>query len=102
MLKCLCLAGDGPEFPREKVVFPRALPRGDLFLDLGHQNWVQLYTYDMASNCPRLNCLRCQYRETYFIDRWDYREGTASVKSFERGQIEVRRDVCEYLSALTG
>ena len=97
LLKCLRFVGDGPGFPQEKVVYPRALPRGDLFLDLGHQNWIQLYPFVIA-----LNCLRCQHRETYFIDRWDYREGTASVKSFERGHIEERRDVCEYLSALAG
>ncbi len=61
LLKCLRLIGDGPGFPQEKVVFPRALPRGDLLLDLGHQNWVSLYPFVIASNCPR-----CLYRETYF------------------------------------
>jgi hypothetical protein len=97
LLKCLRLTGDGPGFLQEKVAFPTALPRGDLFLDLGHENWVPLYPFVMASNCPR-----CRYRETYFIDQWDHRAGTASMKSFERSHTEERQDVADYLVALTG
>jgi len=63
-LKCLRLAGDGPGFPQERVLFSRAFTNGDLLLDLGHQKWVPLHSFIVASNCPR-----CRYRETYFIDR---------------------------------
>jgi hypothetical protein len=38
ILKCVRLVGDGPGFPQEKIIFPRALPRGDLALDLGDRN----------------------------------------------------------------
>lgn len=97
VLKCLCLAGDGPGFPQEKVSFPKALPRGDLVLDLGGQNWVQLYPFVVASNCPH-----CRYRETYFIDRWNDRKGTTLMKSFERGHTEERKDISASLTGLAG
>ena len=96
LLKCLRLAGDGPGFSQEKVLFPRTFPNGDLLLDLGHQNWVPLYPFIEASNCPR-----CGYRETYFIDRWNDSKGIALMKSFERGHTEERRDVSDHLATLT-
>ncbi|MCA1731497.1 MAG: hypothetical protein LC751_19480 [Actinobacteria bacterium] len=85
LLKCLCLTGDGPGFSQEKVVSSEALPRGDLYLDLGTQNWVPLYPFIVASNCPT-----CRYRETYFLDRWNDRKGTTLMKSFERGHAEEK------------
>ena len=96
-LKCLRLMGDGPGFPQEKVTFREAPPRGDLFLDLGEQNWAPLHPFVVASNCPN-----CRYRETYFIDRWNGRKGTVLMKSFERGHTEERRDISDSLVALTG
>jgi len=95
MLKCLRLEGDGPGFPQEKVGFPKALPRGDLVLDLGDENWVQLYPFIVASNCPS-----CRYRETYFIDRWNDRKGMAVLKSFERGHTEEQKEISGALAAL--
>lgn len=95
VLKCLRLEGDGPGFPQEKVDFPNALPRGDLVLDLGGQNWVQLHPFIVAANCPH-----CRYRETYFIDRWNDRKGTTLIKSFERGHTEERKDISEFLARL--
>jgi hypothetical protein len=87
--------GDGPGFAQERVRYPRALPRGDLVLDLGSQNWESLYPFIVASNCPR-----CQYRETYFIDRWNASKGTNLMKSFERGHTEERGDISESLTIL--
>ena len=95
MLKCLRLTGDGPGFPQERVAFPKALPRGDMVLDLGHENWVQLYPFIVASNCPR-----CRYRETFFIDRWNDRKDTAVLKSFERGHTEEQKEISGALAAL--
>jgi len=95
MLKCLRLEGDGPGFPQEKVGFPKALPRGDLVLDLGDENWVQLYPFIVASNCPS-----CRYRETYFIDRWNDRKGMVVLKSFERGHTEEQKEISGALAAL--
>jgi hypothetical protein len=95
VLKCLRLAGDGPGFRQEKVNFPKALPRGDMVLDLGDDNWAQLYPFVVASNCHH-----CRYRETYFIDRWDDRKGTAVMKSFERGHTEEMKDISSTLATL--
>ncbi len=97
ILKCLRLEGDGPGFPQEKVSFPKALPRGDLVLDLGDANWAQLYPFVVASNCPH-----CRYRETYFIDRWDDRKGTVVLKSFERGHTEEKKEIAGTLASLAG
>jgi hypothetical protein len=99
MLKCLRLEGDGPEFPQERMGFLKALPRGDLVLDLvldlGHGKWVQLYPFIVASNCPS-----CRYRETYFIDRWNDRKGTVVLRSFERGHMEEQKEISGALAAL--
>lgn len=95
ILKCLRLEGDGPGFPQERVSFPRAQPRGDLMLDLGSENWAQLYPFIVASNCTH-----CRYRETYFIDRWNDRKNTTLMKSFERGHTEERTDISDTLALL--
>lgn len=100
IMKCVRLTGDGPGFPQEKVSSPEALPRGDLFIDLGHQKWVPLYPFVIASNCPY-----CRYRETYYIDRWDNKrvdreKGIALMKSFERGHTEERRDISDTLTTV--
>jgi hypothetical protein len=83
VLKCLRYMGDGPGFPQEKVSFDRALPRGDLFMDLGDRRWAQLYPFITTMNCPR-----CKFREVYSIDWWDEKKGVARLKSFERGHTE--------------
>jgi hypothetical protein len=95
VLKCLRLTGDDPGFFQERVVSPEVLPRRDILLDLGNQNWVPFYPFIIASNCPR-----CRYRETYFVDRWNDREDTALMKCFEREHTEDRDDVSEFLTAL--
>ena len=96
VLKCLRLMGDGPGFRQEKVEHSEALPRGDLFLDLGDRVWVPLYPFIVASNCPH-----CRYRETYFVDHWNDRKNIVLLKSFERGHTEEKRDISETLTALT-
>lgn len=95
VLKCLRLEGDGPGFMQEKVSRPRALPRGELVLDLGDGRWAELYPFVIASNCPH-----CRYRETYFIDRWDDRKGTVLMKSFERGHAEEKKEISGVLADL--
>ena len=76
--------------------FPRALPRGDLVLDLGNANRAQLYLFVVASNCPN-----CRYRETYFIDQWNDRKGTVVLKSFERSHTEENKEIASTLASLT-
>jgi hypothetical protein len=95
VLKCLRLLGDGPGFQQEKLNHPRALPRGDIFFDIGDQVWVPLHPFIVATNCPR-----CLYRETYFIDRWDDRKGIALMKSFERGHTAEDEQVASVLASL--
>ena len=85
--------GEGPGFPQEKLVHPRALPRSDIFLDLCNQPWVPMYPFVAAANCPR-----CLHRETYFIDRWDDRKGITLMKSFERGHTVNDSEVSDALA----
>ena len=96
VLKCLRLMGDGPGFRQEKVEHDEALPRGDLFIDLGDGRWAPLYPFVVASNCPR-----CRYRETYFVDQWNGRKNVVLMKSFERGHTEEKTDISEALAALS-
>jgi len=96
-LKCLRYMGDHPSFPQEEVVFHRGLPRGDLFLELDHQTWVPLYPFIVT-----MTCSHCKARETYFIDLWDPRRGTARMKSFERGHTMNNVGVSEPLAKWNG
>lgn len=96
-LKCLRYTGDHPSFPQEEVIFHKGLPRGDLFLDLGRQDWVLLYPFIVA-----MTCSHCRARETYFIDMWDQRRGVARMKSFERGHTMSNKGVSAALSEWSG
>ena len=92
ILKCLRYMGDHPSFPQEEVPFRQALPRGDLFLDLGQRGWTPLFPFMIT-----MTCSHCKARETYFIDAWDTRRGTARMKSFERGHTMNSAEVSEAL-----
>jgi hypothetical protein len=96
-LKCLRYTGDHPSFPQEEVPFDRALPRGDLFLDLGQRGWVPLFPFMTTTTCSH-----CKVRETYFIDAWDTRRNIARMKSFERGHTTTSTEVSEALSEWAG
>jgi hypothetical protein len=91
-LRCLRYTGDHPGLPQEQVVFDRPLTKGDLFIDLGRNNWVLLYPFITS-----MNCTTCKTRETYLIDKWDESRGIAYVKSFERGHSESKKDIAEAL-----
>lgn len=95
-LKCLRYTGDHPSFPQEEVFFDRALPRGDLFLDLGQRGWAPLFPF-----VTTMTCSHCKVRETYFIDAWDTRRNIARLKSFERGHTATSTEVSEALSEWT-
>lgn len=92
-IKCLRYMGDHPSFPQEEVVFHRGLRKGDLYLDLDGRNWVPLYPFIVP-----MTCSHCKTRETYFIDLWDPRRGTARMKSFERGHTMSNTAVAEALA----
>lgn len=93
ILKCLRYTGDHPSFPQEEIPFDRALPRGDLFLDLGRRDWLPLFPF-----MTTMTCSHCKARETYFVDSWDTRRGTARMKSFERGHTTTSAEVAEALA----
>jgi len=80
-LTCLRYVGDHPGLAQEELVFPRPLPKGDLFIDLGGENWVPLHPFVSVKVCPN-----CRTREIYFIDKWE--DGRIKLKSFERGHTE--------------
>lgn len=96
VLKCLRYMGDHPSFPQEEIPFHQALPRGDLFMDLGQRGWTPLFPF-----ITTMTCAHCKARETYFIDAWDTRRGTARMKSFERGHTMLGKEVSEALSEWT-
>lgn len=93
VLKCLRYTGDHPSFAQEEVLFHKGLPRGDLYLDLGHQSWVPLFPFVVT-----MNCSHCKAKETYFIDMWDKRRGIAQMKSFERGHTMSNQEVSDALA----
>lgn len=80
-LTCLRYMGDHPGLAQEEVVFPRPLHKGDLFIDLGGENWVPLHPFISVRVC-----LNCKTSEIYFIDKWE--DGRIKLKSFERGHVE--------------
>lgn len=93
LLKCLRYMGDHPSFPQEEVVFHRGLRRGDLFLELNQRHWVPLYPFIATKTCSH-----CKAKETYFVDLWDPKRGTARLKSFERGHTTSSTDVSDALA----
>jgi hypothetical protein len=84
--------GDHPGLAQEELAFPRPLPRGDLFIDLGGENWVPLYPFVSVKVCPS-----CRTREIYFIDKWE--NGRIKLKSFERGHVEWDPNMVQDLEA---
>ena len=65
---------------------------GALSLDMG-ENLVPLFPFIVPMVCPR-----CEIRETYFVDAWDTKRGTARMKSFERGHTMNNAEVSEALT----
>lgn len=66
--------------------------RDDLFLDPGNGDRVSLYPFVTRAACPD-----CAADETYLIDAWDTKKGTARLKSFERGHTMLNEEVAEAL-----
>ena len=90
-LICLPFIGDHPGFTPERIISNKALHKGDLFIDAGRQEWVPLYPFITATACSK-----CKTKETYFIDKCD--NGTAQIKSFERGHTETCDEIAEELA----
>ncbi|MEJ7843066.1 MAG: DEAD/DEAH box helicase family protein [Rubrobacter sp.] len=66
--------------------------RDDLFLDPGNGDRVSLNPFVTRTACPD-----CVADETYLIDAWDTKKGTARLKSFERGHTMLNEEVAEAL-----
>ncbi len=64
---------------------------GDLVLDAVNGR-ISLYPFITSAVCPQ-----CEEVETYFVDAWDTKKGTARLKSFEKGHtldsLEVAGDL---------
>jgi hypothetical protein len=63
-----------------------------MFLDLGAGNRVLLYPFIVP-----MTCARCDSGETFFVDAWDTKRGTARMKSFERGHSAISEEVSDAL-----
>ena len=95
ILRCKRLIGDHPALLQENCPYPKALPRGDLYLEMGSQEWIPLFPFMVSLNCPH-----CRNRETYFIDQWDVGKNIAYLQSFERNHTESSKAVAEGLKGL--
>ncbi len=65
----------------------------EVSLNLGGGDRVSLYPFVVSATCPD-----CGVDETYFVDAWDTRRGTARLKSFERGHSWDSAEVAEALT----
>jgi hypothetical protein len=92
-LRCLALVGDHPGLPQEEIAYRTALPKRDLYIAAAGVGWVSLFPLLVARNCRT-----CKTRETFFLDKWNRKKGTAMRKSFERGHEEETGEVVQNLS----
>lgn len=66
---------------------------GQLYLDAGESS-VSLHPFIMSATCPR-----CEDVETYFVDAWNTRKGTARLKSFEEGHTIDSPEISDALES---
>lgn len=92
-VKCLRYVGDHPGFPGEEMILHEAPRKGNLYLDLGGEDWIPLYPFIVPITCPD-----CNTTETYFIDAWDRKRNMARMKSFERGHTVSSSEVSDSLA----
>jgi hypothetical protein len=84
--------GATPDLPTEEAVLRNKPREGELYLDPGDGGWVSLYPFIVPAAC-----LNREGTETYFVDGWDTKKGTARMKSFESGGTVHSREVAEAL-----
>ena len=65
---------------------------GHFFLEAGDARFP-LYPFITSARCPQ-----CGNVETYFVDAWDTRKGTARLKSFEKGHTIDAPEVSDALA----
>jgi hypothetical protein len=86
------MIGDHPAWLQERHELPKYLKNGDIYLELTTGNWMPLYPFQTVATCPA-----CKIRETYFVDKYDFHEGPAQLKSFERGHTIESRELGDAL-----
>jgi hypothetical protein len=80
MLDSLVYSGDHPGLRQEKNIYPKALAKETLYIEIDKCKWISLYPHMNVQYCPS-----CKTRETYFIDRRDGEYDRVVLKSYERG-----------------
>ena len=97
----LVYAGDHPGLRREKIIYPKTLPKDMLYLEIQKDKWIPLYPHMSVQYCPS-----CKIRETYFVDRQDGSNDRVVLKSFERGHVhesdEDAKEVSKHLEYWIG
>ena len=93
-LSTLVYVGDHPGLRQEKISVDESLPKDKLYLEINEGQLFPLYPLISVRYCTS-----CKARETYFIDRWESRDGKTILKSFERGHIHSNNDVARQVGA---
>lgn len=92
-LSCIRYMGDHPGLTQEDIPFSRALHKGDLYVEVGPNNWLPLFPFLSVNSCPA-----CKVREVFFIDSWAEARTIARLKSFDRGHTFDSDDVAAELT----
>ena len=92
-LRCLALVGDHPGLPQEETTYRTPLPKRDLYVVAAGVGWIPLFPLIVARNCRS-----CKTRETFFLDKWNRKKGSATRKSFERGHEEETEEVVQHMN----
>ena len=92
-LRCLAFVGDHPGLPQEEIMYRTPLTKRDLYIAAVGVGWVPLFPLLVARNCRS-----CKTRETFFLDKWNRRNGIATRKSFERGHGEETDEVLDNMT----
>jgi hypothetical protein len=87
-LRCRSFVGDHPGLPQEEITYRTPLTKRDLYIAAAGVGWISLFPLLVARNCRT-----CKTRETFFLDKWNRKNGIAIRKSFERGHEEETNEV---------
>lgn len=96
-LTCRRHMGDHPGFGTEVVRHHRPLKKGDLFVEVEEDWWINLHPFVTMHTCPK-----CENREVYFLDALTEGRKTVELKSFERGHEEDSEDIASELTETLG
>jgi len=89
VLDCFRYQGAFPKPRRERIEWYEAMPKNRLYLEVSEMNWVPLSPFIRRVHCPR-----CGENELFYVDKMTG-DGTALLKSFERGHTVEVPEVAE-------